>query len=328
MAKISIIIPIYNMEKYLRMCLDSVLNQSFKDFEVILIDDGSTDSSPSIIEEYRSKYPDVVRAYREDNAGQGKARNYGISLARGEYIGFVDADDYIEPAMYERMYNSAMENDSDLVECDYKFLLEKDGVVSDLPKYGDVRERTEQKELFINPLVSPWNKLIKGEVLKKSKAVFPEGVIYEDTSFYIKLIPFIHKMSFVPEAFVNHFKRMNSTMTGNTGAKSKRIADIFPVLQDIIDFYEDRQLMAEYREEIEYFVVKILLCSSLERIATINDKELRNNMLDQTWDMINKSFPNYKKNYHMKGGKKNLYMKVSNRWVSGVFVNLLHIKQR
>lgn len=316
------------MEKYLRMCLDSVVNQSLKDIEIILIDDGSTDSSPDIISEYVERYPNLITAYREKNAGQGHARNYGISLTHGEYIGFVDADDYIEKSMYENMYRLAKETDSDLVECDYAFLREQGGKITILPKYGVVKARSEKKELFVNPLVSPWNKLIRGDLLRNSGVFFPEEVIFEDTSFYIKLIPHIQKFNFIPEVYVKHFKRVNSTMTGNTGAKAKRNADIFKVLEDIVDYYSEKEFLADYMEEIEYFSVKILLCSSLERIATIDDSILRKEMVAQTWEMIRKYFPNYKNNRYMNGGTKNLYMKCSSYVVSRLFVKILRFKNK
>ena len=115
MAKVSVIVPIYNAEKYLRQCLDSVLNQSLEDIEIILIDDGSTDGCAEICKEYISDSRVVY--YRKENEGLAAARADGISRASGEYLGFVDSDDYIKPEMYEKMYNAAKSNDSDIVFC-------------------------------------------------------------------------------------------------------------------------------------------------------------------------------------------------------------------
>lgn len=115
MAKVSVIVPIYNAEKYLRQCLDSVVNQSLKDIEIILIDDGSTDGCAEICKEYLSDSRVVY--YHKENEGLAAARADGIARASGEYLGFVDSDDYIKPEMYEKMYNAAKSNDSDIVFC-------------------------------------------------------------------------------------------------------------------------------------------------------------------------------------------------------------------
>ncbi|MEG1066587.1 MAG: glycosyltransferase family 2 protein, partial [Erysipelotrichaceae bacterium] len=116
--KISIIIPVYNCESYLEQCLDSVCNQTLKDIEVIAVDDGSTDSSFSILERYRDLYPKVLHIYKQSNGGQASARNLALKYATGEFLGFVDSDDWIDKSMYEVMYNKAISTSSDLVICD------------------------------------------------------------------------------------------------------------------------------------------------------------------------------------------------------------------
>ena len=114
--KVSVIVPVYNVEQYLYRCLDSICNQTLKDIEILVIDDGSTDSSFSIIQEFAEK-DERIRYYSQENQGQGIARNWGIENARGEFIGFVDSDDYVKLEMYEVLYNKAIENDGDIVEC-------------------------------------------------------------------------------------------------------------------------------------------------------------------------------------------------------------------
>ena len=108
MYKVSVIIPVYNTEQYLNKCLDSLVNQTLKDIEIILINDGSTDNSQNIIDEYSAKYPDKIKSFIKENGGQATARNLGITKATGEYIGFVDSDDWIELNMYEELYNKAL----------------------------------------------------------------------------------------------------------------------------------------------------------------------------------------------------------------------------
>ena len=118
MPKVSVIVPVYNVEEYLERCLDSLVNQTLKDIEIIIVNDGSTDGSKEIIQKYLNKYKNIVYLEKE-NGGLSSARNYGIPYAKGEYIGFVDSDDYVELTMYEKMYNKAIEEKSDMVECDF-----------------------------------------------------------------------------------------------------------------------------------------------------------------------------------------------------------------
>jgi len=119
MPKVSVIIPVYNVENYIEKCLNSVLNQTLKEIEIIIVNDGSKDSSKQKIEKYLEKHENKIIYLEKENGGLSDARNYGIGYAKGEYIAFLDSDDYIEPTMYEEMYKKAKEENSDMVECDF-----------------------------------------------------------------------------------------------------------------------------------------------------------------------------------------------------------------
>jgi glycosyltransferase involved in cell wall biosynthesis len=116
MIKISVIVPIYNMEKYLEKCLDSLLSQTLEEIEIICVDDGSKDASPEILKRYAEKSAKII-SLRKENGGLSDARNYGLPYATGEYIGYLDSDDFVDTDMYEIMYNKAKEQGSDIVEC-------------------------------------------------------------------------------------------------------------------------------------------------------------------------------------------------------------------
>ena len=118
MKLISVIIPIYNTQKYLKKCIDSVESQSYNNIEIILVNDGSTDSSEKIIRPYLQKYENI-KYYKKENGGLSDARNYGMPYATGEYIAFLDSDDYVESTMYEEMYEGAKKENADMVECDF-----------------------------------------------------------------------------------------------------------------------------------------------------------------------------------------------------------------
>ena len=211
MPAVSVIVPVYNTEKYLEECIRSLTEQTLSSLELIFVDDGSTDASPKILERYRARDPEHIRVITQKNAGQGKARNVGLAAATGEYVGFVDSDDYVDRRMYAAMYTRAGSEELDLVECDFHYL-EEDG--REKRSYGSA---------------APWNKLIRRRLLTDNDIWFPEGYIYEDTSFYLKLRPFVKKQAKMLGVYVYHRDRGDSTMNDN---KSRRVGNIFLVLQD------------------------------------------------------------------------------------------------
>lgn len=321
MIQVSVVVPVYNTGIYLEKCLASLVNQTLKQLEVVVVDDGSTDESVQIIEEYVRRYPGRVRAFHKENGGQATARNRGIRECTGEYIGFMDSDDYAAPDMYERLYLAAAQAKADLAECSYRYVRAEGDRELPLKPYGSVRSYASRREMFFHPLVSPWNKLYRAALLREKTAYFPEGYIYEDTAFFIKLIPYAERTVFVDEPFVTHIQRGSSTMGSN---KSKRVGDIFPVLEDILSCYRQTGQYELYRSELEYFCVRILLCSSLERIARVEDKALRRQFLQKTLDMLNEDFPDYRRNPYFRGGK-GLYMRTVNRFTIGAYCGIFKL---
>ncbi len=324
MKKVSVIVPVYNAQAYLEECAESLVNQTLEDIEIIFINDGSTDDSLSILERYQQSFPEKVVVKSKENGGQATARNWGIELATGEFIGFVDADDSVDCTMFEKMYETAVQTKSDFVECEYRYLQVDDaGNKKEITSYGNVRDYNSKSDMFIDPLVSPWNKIYKAEILKQNNIRFPEGVIYEDTAFFIKSIPYVKKTDFVSEKLVFHYLWPTSTMNAN---KAKRVGNIFEVLSDIIRFYDENGLREQFKEELEYFCVKILLCSSLKRVARVKDAKLRKEFIGRTKKMIATHFPSYKKNAYFKNGKTGLYMRCMNSVTIPAMVMLMRIK--
>lgn len=308
MTKVSIIVPVYNTSAYLKRCMDALVGQTLKDIEIIAVDDGSTDDSPAILEAYEQK-DSRVRVFHKLNGGQATARNMGIRKSRGEYIGFADSDDYVDTDMFRQMYELAVEKKCDMVECRYHYLQECGDSTKELKTRGRIREYQNQKDMLIDPQVSPWNKLYRREILIQNDIDFPEGLIYEDTAFYIKTIPYVKKTAYLDRALVYYFLRGNSTMNAN---KSRRVGDIFPVLHNILDFYETKGFYKEYTTELEYFCVKIALCSSLSRIGRVTDKKLEARLLDETFAFIQDNFPLYKDNPYFRG-RTGVYIRMVNR---------------
>ena len=185
MPKVSVIVPVYNVGKYIDKCLKSLVEQTLSDIEIIIVNDGSTDDSKKVIDNYIERYPEKIVYLEKKNGGLSDARNYGIPYAKGEYIAFLDSDDYVELDMYEKMYETAKKENSDMVECDfyweYPNKTKKDiGVIY-----------SGQNEMLENVRVVAWNKLIKREILEISKIQFPKGYRYDDVEFTYKLIPYL-----------------------------------------------------------------------------------------------------------------------------------------
>lgn len=319
MPKVSIIVPVYNTAKYLRRCADALVNQTLSDIEIIFINDGSTDDSPNILREYQQNYPDKVRIIDKENEGQSVARNLGMVESTGDYIGFADSDDFVELTLFEKLYNMAIENDADMVECHFHYMEETSDGFKELRARGIVRQYESKEEMFIDPQVSPWNKLYKRSLLIDNNIFFPEGLIYEDTSFYVKTIPYINKYSYLDEKLVYYIYRGDSTMNAN---KSRKVGDFFSVLDDILKFYDRKIIRNQYHEELEYFCTKLLLCSSLSRIGRVKDKRLQGELLDRTFSFIRTNFPDYMKNKYY-SGKLRVYIGAVKRWNSRIISKVL-----
>ena len=225
-------------------------------------------------------------------------------MLNGEYIAFLDSDDYIELDAYEEMYNLAKKENADMVECDFIWEYpnkkrEDIGVI-----YKDKKEMIEKAR------VVAWNKLIKREIIEKTKIEFPQGLRYEDVEFFYKLVPYIKKVSFVKKCFIHYIQRGDSI--ANT--QNIRTKEIFTVLDNVCLYYKEKGFYEEYREQLEYIYVRFLLCSSLKRICKIEDKAQRKQLLKENWDNINTKFPNWRKNEILKKKSlKNLYIKSNNK---------------
>ena len=308
--KVSVIVPIYNVENYIKKCLESLVNQTLNELQIILVNDGSKDKSGNIAKEYADKFPEKIIYLEKKNGGLSDARNFGIPYAKGEYIAFLDSDDYIDLNAYEIMYNKAIEEDSDLVECN--FIWEYDNKIK-----KDVRiEYSNKKEMLAFIRVVAWNKLIKRKLIIDKNILFPKGLRYEDVEFTYKLLPFVNKVSFANDFFVHYMQRKDSI----ANVQNEKTSQIFDILNNVLNFYKENNLYDEYKQELEYNYARYLLCSSLKRMSKIPDKNVRKKLIKESWELLNKTFPEWRKNYLIKNGKgiKNLYLKFI-----GAFGNIL-----
>lgn len=315
--KVSVIVPVYNTENYLRKCLDSLMSQTLKELEVVAVNDGSTDGSASILEEYKAKYSDRIQLVHKENGGQATARNLALKLCRGEYIGFLDSDDFVKDEMFEKMYQAAATNHADYVACGYTDITYEEDREVVLQEYVASKPAKETRDLFFGALASPFLHLYKRDIFEQSKVVFPEGYIYEDTAFYLNLIPYLKKIVTLEEALAVRVRRSNSTMST---FKKERVRHIIPVIQCTLDYYKQNGFYEEYCKELEFFCVKVLLCSSMSRISRVATFKDSMELADETMQFIDAQFSNYRRNPYFKSGITNVYMKSFNRYTSGIYL--------
>lgn len=316
MPKVSVIVPVYNVEKYITACLESLVNQTLKEIEIIIVNDGSTDGSEEIIKKYEKKYNNIVYVKKE-NGGLSDARNYGMQFAKGEYIAYLDSDDFVDKTIYEKMYNKAKKENADYVECDFYWAYPKKNGFN-LKKDIGIRYNNK-KEMFTYARVVAWNKLIKKSIIKEE---FPKGLKYEDIEFFYKLLPNIKKFEFVEEPLVYYIQRQNSL----ANKQDYSTGQIFNVLDNTILFYKKNNLYEKYKDNIEYTYTRILFCSSLKRITKIKDKVAREKLIYETWQNVNTKFPEWKNNPILNKDKtfNNFYMKHLNKTIYSLICKILN----
>lgn len=263
---ISIIVPVYNSKEYINKCLDSILNQSYENFEVILINDGSTDNSLLILEEYETN-DKRIKVFSIDNAGQGNARNVGLTKSSGEYIAYIDSDDHIEQNYLELLVSKAKSNSSDLIVCKYNRIFEKKSNFFERNfdySFEFYEERTvvldELPSLILSVPNSPWGKLFKTDFLVKNKIEFPVGLKYEDATFTQKVLSCNPKIDLINNFGYNYIIREGSLMTSY-----KSVEDMFVVAEMILQNYKDKNLYEKYFEEINYYIFNHVALGQLYR---------------------------------------------------------------
>ena len=320
---ISIIVPVYNVEGYIEKCAESIMAQTYKNLEIILVNDGSTDSSGELCDRYASM-DDRIKVIHQANAGLSCARNNALDIATGEYIGFVDSDDFIDPDMYKTLYEKAVESGSDIVECNLHHTFKK---------YEDTEvgvKYVNKKYLLCMGRSVVWNKIYRQELIRKAGARFPPGLYYEDLEFFAMLIPYVDKYEYVDIVAYHYVQRAVSINNYST----ERTKHVFHILNNINTFYEKNGIYDEYHDALEFFWARILLCSSFSRICNIPNISARNEVLRENLSTLIKRYPQWRKNPILKKQKslRAIYMKTINpatyKIYSCIFPVLYAIKRR
>lgn len=285
---VSVIVPVYNTEKYLRKCVDSIIGQTYKNLEIILVDDGSPDSSGHICDEYAQR-DERVQVIHKENGGLSDARNTGIKVARGEYLGFVDSDDWIEPQMYQKLIENSIKFNAEISVGGVAELKEKDGQYEQIRiwerKYatgGTASKIMAMKEFFLGSW-SAWDKIYRKEIF--DDIVFPFGIINEDDAIALRQLDKCSNVCYTDEPFYNYIHHMGETSITQENFSKKKlvVVDICKANLDFVkNYYPELTEYAEYK----YFM-RILWClnhmavskqdfsSDIERLRKILKKDIK-----------------------------------------------------
>ena len=292
MPKVSIIVPVYNVEKYLEKCLDSLVSQTFKNYEIIVVNDGSTDNSQEIINKYKLKYPNLFKTYIKENGGLSDARNYGIEKATGDYIMFIDSDDYISKDMSEKLYNSIITNKSDMAICNFIRINSNGKEIKNYNYNLGTTTILKDKRIMLNQPTA-CNKIYKKDLFAFLK--FDKGKYYEDLRLINKLYLKCKKISFIDDFCYFYIERSNSIMKDSNIKKNLEIID---AIQSLKDFYTKEKQYDNFRDEIEFLMIDNIIISTFTRIICSN-RHYKQYIKEYT-SFIKKEFPNYKKNKYIK----------------------------
>ncbi len=258
MVKVSVIIPIYNDEKYLQESLNFIINQTLDDIEIICVNDGSTDNSLDILNNFSKQY-DFIKILNQENSGVGVARNNGMKIAEGEYVYFFDADDYIVPDALEILYNNAISNQSDFVifkagkfydNGNYRFPVI--GFLDDLLNQSDYNSLTfspldVKQKIFNDYYFAPWFKLYNRNFLRKNSLNFQDVSSYNDVFFHIRSFLKANTISYVPEYL--YYYRIDN-INSLTHDHSKHL-NIFKVIDRVESFLNDENFIDDFKNEFD-----------------------------------------------------------------------------
>lgn len=289
---ISVIIPVYNVEQYLNKCLDSVINQDFDSFEIIIVDDGSTDGSLETAKEYEDKYRNKIKLITQTNKGSGGARNTGIEAAQGKYIMFVDSDDTIKPGTLSYLYQEIQRADADIAFFGIEFVKDDGTVNSALRPTENERVITSLEEYpiccYLDPSVC--SKLFKTSLFKDNNLKFTEKVWYEDLRLLPKLALKSDKLVFLNRVCYSYLQREGSKMHN---ANVEKNIDMLDTVKDVIGFYKENGTFEKYYSPLEFMTAFHLMILCSMRVAGTDPK---NHLLKDFRDYAKEIFPDFMKN--------------------------------
>ena len=295
--KLSIIVPCYKVEEYLPRCLDSLMNQTLKDIEVICINDGSPDNCINILKDYQKKYGKKIVIIDKKNEGVWRGRKDGVKKARGEFIGFVDSDDYVSLDYAEKLYNAANSKNADISVCGFDRI---DLETSKLYSREMCKPETKEINIDINPgdmlelNGAPWNKIYKAELLKKMHDMKNVPKVLDDMMFLQLLYINAKKIVFIPDSLVYYMVRKDSII--NT-VKKELIGSTYKSMVEVRNVYKKQKPeLLDYVDANAFLHLGISLMYRLSEDKTLNFKKA----VKENKVFLNENFPKWKNNKYIK----------------------------
>lgn len=286
------IVPVYNVEGYLEKCLDSLVRQTLKDIEIIVVNDGATDNSLKIAKKYADKYSNILKVYSKKNGGLSDARNFGLKYAKGKYIAFVDSDDYVKDDMFLKMYNYAKKNDLDVVVSDTIIKTNS----SEYVLKSNLNYSSEVLKNYVIAYPMACIRMIKKDILKGFE--FKKGIFYEDLEAMPSLVLRTSKIDFIDYAGYYYVQRAGSIM------KQKEFNPKLLNIFDALDINKKR-LISKFPEEVEYLYITHLLRSATLRFLDYKDSSA---CLTKIRKIMREEFPGWKSNCYFKQSSFKLKM--------------------
>ncbi|MBR9647298.1 glycosyltransferase family 2 protein [Clostridium tyrobutyricum] len=318
---VSIIVPIYNVERYINKCIDSILSQTFKKFELILVDDGSPDSCGEMCDKY-AKLDYRIKVIHKKNGGLSSARNAGIDIAQGKYIGFIDSDDWIKNDMYESLYKAIIKYDADISICDFiKFnenydLSFKEDSRKNIEIWNNIEALEKLNTDNCGKIVIAWNKLYKKELWSDIR--FPEGRIHEDVFTMHKILFKANRVVNTNKILYGYLQRSSSII----GTKfSLKKLDYIDGLRERINFYRKNNL-----KKLEEDTRVILCCSIRDYYCKLRNSNIENKekYLKFLHALFNSNYMILKKSNITVSIKQNIVMKIF-KYNPNLYVKLKNI---
>ena len=297
--KVSIVALVYNLQDYLPRCLDALVGQTLQEIEILCVDDGSTDNAPQIIEEYAKRYPDKIKVFHKENGGEFTTRNYGLQRAKGEYVTFVDTDDYVEKDWAEKLYTAAKTNDADIAVCAFERIDMATGNVvgKDMTNFGAVTRQVNPKDdfvLFINP--APWNKIYRREKIQEFSFLPLRG--FNDTLFFISSLTKIKTITFVPEVLYHYYLRYNSQIHT---INKKDVENLKKYLLQVKELYRQKGQYEQMQNILDMMALIHLGISVMYRLSYDKQVNMKKEM-KETISYLDKEFPTWRTSPFLKWG--------------------------
>lgn len=294
-CKITVVVPVYNTAKYLPSCVGSLINQSVDSYEVLLINDGSTDNSLEAAEELQRKHPDIIRVISQKNKGLGGARNTGIDNASGEFIMFVDSDDTVKPNALASLCNEITKAQADIIIYGLEYVDEQGNTLSKTAELGEERLvfTLSERPLILATDPSACNKLFRTSLFRDNNIYFPEHAWYEDLRTIPKLMLEAEKMVFIKEYFYNYLQRPGSIMHSTNIDKN---SDMLDSVEEVVSYYEKRGAYDKYFTELEFLALFHIMTLCTYRVA-VNDP--KHPLLGRFYDYTERRFPGYRDNRYI-----------------------------